>query len=142
VPEASLLRMSRIAATEKLQWLLGCGEWGESSSHKSHWGHGCANLIPLCWRGQPPSRPSMTPQRLAWQVAAVQLHLLTTSIMMLSREGFRRGCQRFRSTAGEPSPSLDKSGSTATGSRQQQVQVRVVYAHLCSFPSALNGMIQ
>ena len=30
------------------------------------------------------------------QLAAVQFHLITTTILLLSREGLRRGCLRFR----------------------------------------------
>lgn len=35
------------------------------------------------------------------QLLAVQFHLLTTTIMMLSREGLRRGCMRLRGEGGQ-----------------------------------------
>eukprot|EP00877_Chromochloris_zofingiensis_P005176 jgi/Chrzof1/1465/Cz10g08270.t1 len=40
----------------------------------------------------------LTPE--AYGLASVQFHLITTTILLVSREGFRRGCMRARETTG------------------------------------------
>lgn len=59
----------------------------------------------------------LSPQDYA--LSSVQFHLITTTILLVSREGFRRGCLRFAAGAGssEEEPGSSSQGRGSSGSR-------------------------